>query len=198
VWLALGASALSLQQHPFTIASSAAHSRRIELTIKELGDFTSSVGRLDPGTRAYLEGPYGSFTLDGTDATCAAFIAGGIGITPAMSMLRTLRDRGDRRPLTLVYANETLAKAVFRHEIEALCAELPLEVIHVLEKPAAGWCGETGYVTREVLERRLDLHAAGAHYFVCGPGPMMDGVERGLRAAGVPGSRIHAERFDIA
>ncbi len=197
VWMTLGASAFSLQQHPFTIASSAEISNRMELTVKELGDFTRSVGHLSPGARAHLEGPYGNFTVDGIDAASVVFIAGGIGITPAMSMLRTFRDRGDRRAFALVHGSETLDKAVFRDEIEGLRSALVLEVIHVLEKPPPGWTGETGHVTREVLERRLDLHAAGAHYFVCGPGPMMDGVEVGLRAAGVPAARIHCERFEI-
>jgi predicted ferric reductase len=197
-WVTFGDSPLSLQQHPFTIASSAERPDRLELTIKELGDFTSTVASLSPGTRAYLDGPHGAFTLDEhDDAAAAVLIAGGIGITPAVSLLRTLRDRGDRRPLTLIYGNATLSRAVFRDELEALRSELALEVVHVLEEPPADWQGETGFVTGELLERQLDLAAPGVHYFVCGPDVMMDGVERALRAAGVPPHRVHAERFNM-
>ncbi|MCC5863463.1 MAG: ferric reductase-like transmembrane domain-containing protein, partial [Gammaproteobacteria bacterium] len=59
VWRTVGESSFSLQQHPFTIASSDARPERLELTIKALGDFTASVPDIPPGSRAYLEGPYG-------------------------------------------------------------------------------------------------------------------------------------------
>lgn len=103
-WLTLGKSPCSLQQHPFSFASSALSPHRLEFAIKELSDFTRTIGQVPPGSRAYLEGPFGAFDIDANTSDQTVFIAGGIGITPIMSMLRTLRDRGDRRPLVLIYA----------------------------------------------------------------------------------------------
>jgi predicted ferric reductase len=67
--------------------------------------------------------------------------------------------------------------------------------VHVLLRPPPGWSGETGFVTGELLAR---VAPKGKwEWFVCGPPPMMDAVERGLHDAGVPLGRIHAERFDL-
>jgi ferredoxin-NADP reductase len=70
-------------------------------------------------------------------------------------------------------------------------------VVHVLERPPAGWQGETGYVTAEVLARHLPGGYRRFQYFVCGPAPMMDAVEHALVELGVPDERIHTERFDM-
>lgn len=72
---------------------------RYLLTIKELGNLTSTIKNLKKGQRAYLEGPYGAFTLPDDDDSLF-FVVGDIGITPVMSMLRTMRDKEDRRKVT--------------------------------------------------------------------------------------------------
>jgi predicted ferric reductase len=89
VWITVGDHPFRLQQHPFSI-SSGENPQRIRLTAAALGDFTRTWKDLQPGTRVYLEGPFGAFTLE-PDARGNVFIVGGIGITPAMSMLQTLR-----------------------------------------------------------------------------------------------------------
>lgn len=197
-WLALGEHFLSLQQHPFTFSSSAAVSPRIEFTIKELGDFTRSIKDIQPGGLAYLEGPYGNFALD-DQAGGAVFVMGGIGVTPAMSILRTLRDQRDRRPLRLIYGNTTWDDVAFREELAALESELKLRVVHVLEDPPDDWQGETGYIAKELLAREhLEGEVENVYYFVCGPTPMMDAAEHALQELGVPPWRLLSERFDIA
>ncbi|MEA5557634.1 ferredoxin reductase family protein [Nodularia spumigena] len=198
VWLTLADSPLSLQQHPFSIASSAESPARIELTIKALGDFTSTIGRVQPSARAFLEGPYGGFALH-DDAPCdgLVFIVGGIGITPAMSMLRTLRDRGAGRPITLVYGAPSEADIVFRGELEAMVHEMNLRLTLVVEKPDEGWKGERGLIDDGVLDRSLPEDSEHTHYFICGPAPMMDAVEKSLLGRGAPLGRIHSERFNI-
>lgn len=195
-WLTLGETPLALQQHPFSFSSSARDRRRVELTIKELGDFTGSVKEVAPGTRAYLEGPYGAFTLPAR-AAGAVMVMGGIGITPAMSILRTLRDDRDRRRIVLFYANRNWEDVTFREELESLQQQLDLKVIHVLEEAPPGWEGEAGYVTADVLARHLDGERDDVFYFVCGPEPMMDAVEQALLARGVPPWRLLSERFNL-
>lgn len=197
-WLTLGDIPFKLQQHPFSIASSAAESRRIELTMKDLGDFTGSVKHAVPGGRAFLEGPFGSFTLEGQPVEGAVLIMGGIGITPAMSILRTCRDRGDRRPLLLIYANKNWEDVTFREELEELQSGLNLKIVHALEDPPEDWHGETGFVTPELLERHLPrTQWRDQHFFVCGPPKMMEIVEKGLAAHGIPIWNRSVENFGM-
>lgn len=196
VWITLGDTPFSLQQHPFSIASSARR-RRIVLTAKELGDFTSTWGSIDAGTPAYLEGPFGSFTPDPTPCAGLFLIMGGIGITPAMSMLRTMRDDGDHRPAVLIYGNESREETTFLEELEELEAELNLTVVHLPEKPPDGWEGEAGFVTRELLAKYLPEQPERFRFFICGPKPLMDVAEVSLHELGVTWNRIYTERFEI-
>jgi predicted ferric reductase len=197
VWLTLGETPCTLQQHPFSITSPATEPDRIELAIKPLGDFTRSVADLACGTPAWLEGPYGTFSIDASSGRRAVFIAGGIGVTPIISMLRTCRERGCKQPMWLVDANDKQSEIIFRNEIESLAQRMSLQVVHVLVDPPPEWRGETGYVDEALLERVLPPDADDIDYFVCGPPPMMDSVEPALRARGVAADRLHSERFEL-
>jgi predicted ferric reductase len=197
-WLTVWDSPFSDREHPFSFSGSAEQAPgRLEFTIKELGDFTRRIKEVRPGQRVYLDAPFGALSADRHPrATGFVFIAGGIGITPMMSHLRTLADRGDRRPLRLIYAGLDLDSLTFREEIDALTARLDLQVVYVLAKPPAGWNGETGFVTEALLRRHLPKDGHDEH-FICGPPPMMDAVERALHRLGVPVTRFHSERFNL-
>jgi predicted ferric reductase len=96
-----------------------------------------------------------------------------------------------------VYANRDWNDVLFREEIEKLSERLSLCVTHVLEEAPAGWKGARGRVTRRVLERSLPQHPQALEFFLCGPEPMTDSVQRDLRALGVPLRKIHCELFDM-
>lgn len=196
-WLTLGRSPFSLEQHPFSLAGSAIAQRDYRITVKSLGDFTSTIRNVTPGTSAYLDGPYGAFSLGAQRLEGAVMVMGGIGITPALGMLRTCRDRGDRRRLLLIYSNTTWEQVAFREELGALEAELDLKVVHVLEDPPEGWQGEVGLITGDVLDRHLPRDGRDYHYFVCGPPALMEVVERHLAARGIPIWNRSIERFDF-
>lgn len=196
-WLTLGGSPFSLRQHPFTFAGSAESSGRYLFTIKELGDFTSRIGKTEPGTRAWLEGPCGAFTPD-VDASSIVLIAGGIGVTPMLSILRTMKDRGDERPATLVLGAAEERGLVCRDELEKLAQTLDLKLVFVVENPNDNWRGESGLIDANLLKRTLPTDEPGTEYFICGPEPMMDAAEKALMAQGVPLRRRHSERFNIA
>jgi predicted ferric reductase len=196
-WVTLRASPFAMREHPFSIASSAARPECIELSIKELGDFTSTIKDVPPGATAWLDAPYGTFGADmRPNAEGYVFVAGGIGIAPILSMLRTLADRGDRRPLLLFYGNRVWERVAFREALDALGQRLDLRIVHVLLEPPADWRGEHGFITREVLQRHLPAAQARLEYFLCGPTPMTLGVERGLAELGLPAARVHSEIFD--
>lgn len=193
-WITVGPTPFSLQQHPFSIASSAVD-KTISFTAKETGDFTSSWKNIKPGTEAYLEGPFGSFTPE--DDSNLFLIMGGIGVTPGMSMLRTMRDRKDPRHAILLYANVAWDEATFHEELEALSREINLKVVHILEEPPENWEGEKGLVNQELLEKYLPDEPNNYMYFICGPGPLMDISEISLRNLGIDWRRIYSERFEI-
>ncbi len=198
VWLHLRHSPFAMAEHPFSISSSAQDSSAIEVTVKELGDFTARIGDVTLGELAYVDGPYGQFSVDRHRARAYGFIVGGVGITPVMSMLRTMAARRDTRPLVLLYAASSLEEMTFREEIETLAAGvLNLDFVAVPARPEPGWTGASGFVTQELIERTFGPGRTEFEYFVCGPEPMMRAVSVALGASGVHASQIRYELFGL-
>jgi len=196
-WLTLWGSPFKITGHPFSFSSSAeAVDGRVEMTIRNLGDFTSAVDKVPAGQRVYIDGPYGAFTI-GNPADMHVLIAGGVGITPMTSMIRTLADRGDPRPVILLYGSKDWESITFREELETLKARLNLTVVHVLADPPPGWTGERGFITAEVFKRHLPPPYADHEYFICGPNVMMDAIEAALGQMKVPISKYHSERYSF-
>ena len=198
-WLKIGSSCFAFEEHPFTIASTADAPQRKQFTIKALGDFTEMLRGLRPGRRVFLDGPYGQLTIDGLESSWGfVFIAGGIGVTPMVSMLRTLADRGDRRRHLLVLGARTESDIVMRQEIDRLSERLSLTVVYAVKHPPQGWPGEDGRVDGALLDRWLPPHGRRCFdYFLCGPPMMVVEVGEQLRERGVPVRRIHTERFEV-
>ena len=196
-WLTMGGSPLAMREHPFSIVSASTRLGQLQFTIKELGDFTRTIKHTREGERAYVDGPYGAFTLERHEAPGYVFIAGGIGIAPIMSMLRTLADRRDPRPLLLIYAYRRWERMTFREEIEGLKSQLDLNVVYVLEEPPEGWTGERGRVGAALFDRHLPASRKTLEHFICGPVPMIEAAEKALYELGVPLSRCHTELFDL-
>ncbi|MFI5707808.1 ferric reductase-like transmembrane domain-containing protein [Kribbella sp. NPDC051620] len=198
-WLKFGSTAFVFEEHPFSISSTAVRPYRKQFTIKALGDFTELLSGLRPGRRVFLDGPYGGFTIEGYNGSAGfMMIAAGVGITPMLSMLRTLADRRDTRRHWLIVAARTADEMMLRPEIEEVRCRLNLKVIEVLSKPDPEWTGEVGRISSELLTRHLPRNPAHLNYFLCGPAPMVHTVSHDLAARGIPLRRIHTERFGAA
>jgi len=196
-WLMVWGSPFKITGHPFSFSSSAAaKGGRVEMSIRNLGDFTKEIQRVPVGKRVYLDGPYGAFTI-GNPADMHVLIAGGVGVTPMMSMIRTLADRGDKRPVILLYGSKDRESITFCEELEVLKARLDLTVVHVLANPPAGWTGEQGFINAEMFKRHLPPPYSDHEYFICGPGVMMDAIEKALGEMGVPMAKYHSERYSF-
>lgn len=196
-WLMVWGSPFKITGHPFSFSSSAAaKDGRVEMSIRNLGDFTKEIQRVPVGKRVYLDGPYGAFTI-GNPADMHVLIAGGVGVTPMMSMIRTLADRGDKRPVILLYGSKDRESITFCEELEVLKARLDLTVVHVLANPPAGWTGEQGFIDAEMFKRHLPPPYSDHEYFICGPGVMMDAIEKALGEMGVPMAKYHSERYSF-
>ncbi len=193
-WIKLLDRPYSLAEHPFSYASSALDPARPSFTIGPAGDFTSSVGRLPVGTRLCVDGPHGVWQPALADAGYV-LIAGGIGITPVLSLLRSWADAQDRRPVQLIFANRHWHQVPFREELERLCAVLNLDLVFVLSAPHERWRGERGHIDGALLQRLLPEDAHARNFFVCGPPAMVSGVGSALADLCIPHRQVHLERF---
>ncbi|MFW5785787.1 MAG: ferric reductase-like transmembrane domain-containing protein [bacterium] len=183
------------ESHPYTISASP-HADTLSITAKNIGDFSASVKDTKHGDGAFIEAPYGAFTLDRAPTEKVAFIAGGIGITPFMSMLREMRDTGKHRPVTLLWGNKSEQDIAFRDELDDLQRAIPdLQVIHVMSGQE-DWPGEKGFITEERITRLIPDYAERSFY-ICGPPVMREKVVPMLQSLGLGKSRIFYEIFAL-
>ena len=195
-WLKVDGGAYTLDEHPFSFASSAADPLRPSFTMRAVGDFTHGASEIPPGTVVLLDGPHGAWT-PALPAGGYLLIVAGIGITPAMSVLRTIADRGDRRPVTLLYGARTWDDVTFRDELQQLAAraDLDIDVVIVLSRAEPEWGGVRGRLDAATIPSLLPPDAGARNVLVCGSPPMVDGVLDALNRIGVPDDLVYADRF---
>jgi ferredoxin-NADP reductase len=145
--------------------------------------------------------PTGEFTLD-TDPAASrhvVMVAGGVGITPLVSLAETVLRAEPASRVTLLTGNRSEDEIIFRARLDALASEFHprLVVHHALEAAPVGWSGPRGLLDGPQVLRAVGDDSADA-WFVCGPEPMMQGVCESLAAAGVARERIRTERFAYA
>ena len=196
-WLNLGHKPFSLTEHPFSITTPPSARPQIGFAIKESGDFTNHIGGIKAGTRAYLDGPHGSFTTVGRESGAVIMIAGGVGLAPMVGILSDLIDKKYPNPVHLIYGNRIESQIMYREKLDAAAAEIDLRTDYVLAEPPDGWTGKTGNLTPDILRSCLpaDRMPTNGLYLICGPSGMMTAVEQALIDMGVPTDRIIAERF---
>jgi ring-1,2-phenylacetyl-CoA epoxidase subunit PaaE len=177
----------------------------IRIAIKEIagGRFSTWANRtLRRGAVIDVMPPSGSFTLAATDLPAAHHVgfAGGSGITPILSILRTLLQQSDQARFTLFYANRSVGSIMFLEELAGLKNRFMdrFQLFHFLEEEQEDIELFNGRMDAarmaDILTLLVKPHEIAAAY-VCGPAPMMAAVESGLKAAAVPEERIRIERF---
>ncbi|MGA6168266.1 2Fe-2S iron-sulfur cluster-binding protein [Amycolatopsis magusensis] len=176
-------------------ASSAPGAPRLEVTVKQVdgGRFSAHVHReLRAGDRLSVRGPSGSFHADPAAAHEVVLVAAGSGITPMMSVIRTLLAAPAPTRIALLYSNRGPDEVIFADELSRLEKEDParLSVTHVLTREH-GRLDATG-VRGWLSELRPP---EDARYYLCGPEALMDTVQSVLTELGVPDDRVHHERY---
>ncbi len=190
---------LPVEEHHWTISSSPAQKEFVSSTIKQSGDFTSTMGSTKVGDTAVIEAPFGRFSyVLHPDDKDIVFIAGGIGITPFISMLRYMRDTKTDLDVILLYANRFEKDILFRDELNAMTANAKprLTITNILSEAGDDWPGEKGYVDKEKIQKFVH-EVQGKAFYVCGPPAMSEKVIAALLEKGVPYDKIRSEIFSL-
>jgi predicted ferric reductase len=187
---------ISSEPHPFTLSSTPGRNDRLQFTIRASGDWTRQVQNLKLGDPLLIQGPFGRFGHLFTPPNRELImIAGGIGITPMLSMLRFMADHGDSRPITLIWSNRSRKHVVFGDEMDALAAKLTgLRRIPIFTGEAQT-DERSGRLDRKFLDFELSESSRESSIFLCGPPQMMKNVKTDLRKLGFPVHAIYTEAF---
>jgi ring-1,2-phenylacetyl-CoA epoxidase subunit PaaE len=176
------------------------------VTVKRIGGglFSNWVGdRLKAGDMVDVMPPHGSFTteFDASQSRHLVGIAGGSGITPVMSLIRTLLREEPQSRFTLFYGNRDSSSVIFLEALAGLKDKHigRLEIYHFLDAEEQDIDLFNGMLDRERLEQAIPALVPDANavdgWFICGPGPMMDAAEGALLDRNIAKERIHIERF---
>ncbi|WP_255768869.1 ferredoxin reductase family protein [Pseudarthrobacter sulfonivorans] len=173
------------QRHPFSM-SGAAGGDDIRITVKALGDHTTKLPDVvQPGMPAVVSGPYGRFDRR-TGTARQVWIAGGVGITPFLSWLRSLdNELGE----TVDFFVTSAGRSPFADEIERIAKEHPRLTVHLIDTSS------DGRLTPEQVLGAVDTDSRELSVYMGGPDPMLRQFRRALRAAGVRAANIHREYF---
>ena len=184
--------------HAFSIASSPFAEEIVIATRMRNTAFKSVLSVLDVGATVRIKGPMGSFTLHNNVSRPAVFLAGGIGITPFLSMLSSAALNNLHPQITLFYANRYFEDAAFMDTLREL--ESSVETFHFVptftrvDKAYGEWKGETGHISSEMLSK----HVPGLHsaiFYIAGPPAMVSAARLALSEAGVDDDNIRTEEF---
>jgi len=172
------------QAHPYSL-SALPRAPYLRFTVKDLGDFSGRLGRIEPGTRIAIEGPYGAFTSQARATDALTLAAAGVGITPVRALLEDLHAHVD---VDVLLRASTAEELVLVDEVADL-VERRGGRMHELVGPRSEVCLDAAAL------RRLIPDLARGDVYVCGPDGFTAEVVRAARALGVTDERIHHEAF---
>ena len=187
------------EEHPFSISSTPTDLSKISITVKGSGDFTQSIKNVHIGDQVQIDGPYGRFSYtDFPDDRAIVFIAGGVGITPILSMVRHMSEQKEKRQILLIWGTRTQSDLIRAEELVQLQEKMiNFKWIPVLSGDA-NWKGEKGYIDFTKLQYLLtkeNLTANTTGFYICGPVVLMDLARRYLQQLGIQKQNVHYEQF---
>lgn len=185
-----GAKGISHEWHPFSISSSP-DELDLTVTIKGLGDYTRKLGNIVPGVKAEIEGAYGMFSYTNYKNPNQIWIAGGIGVTPFISMAKSL-PLGQYN-IDLYYTVRT-ASEVINWPVMVDLANRHQGRFRVIPYISDQ---QTGHLTADYIES-ISGPVAGREIYICGPAMMMKSLRKQFKDKSVPGTSIHTEEFAMS
>lgn len=176
---------ITRESHPYTVCS-AQDQNRIKIMVKTLGDYTRDLyQKLDTGTTALLEGPYGQFDFT-HEITNQVWIAGGVGIAPFLSWVRNLRDQSSEVNVDLYYCVDTEKEAVHLDELKVFEERSTKFKVHLICADREGFL--SACEIPELAEKAV---------FICGPKAMREKLLKECKTKNIPKDKIHFEDFDF-
>jgi predicted ferric reductase len=175
-----------LMSHPYSL-SAAPTENYLRITIKDLGDHSRSVAFLKPGTRVFVEGPYGAFTAGRATQPHIVLVGGGVGITPIRALMDEFKNGVQ---LDVIYRASSDADLVLKEELDYLVNQSHGSMrVHYL----VGSRREHPMDAKSL--QALVPRIADSDIYICGPGPLVETVKQAAEDLGVPKNRFHDEAF---
>jgi len=188
----------------YSLCSSPACDGEIRIAIKKVKDGRGSTfvnDQLKPGDEIEVMTPMGNFysALSPSNKKHYVLFAGGSGITPMLSIIKTVLKSEPQSRITLFYGNRDEASVIFKKQLDELQASNAgrLSVHHILEQGGSDAL-HTGLLTKETIRQFVAAHVdlkGDNEYFICGPAPMMENAKAVLTDLSAPKERIHIEYF---
>ena len=176
----------ALISHPYSL-SAAPTAHYLRITVKDLGDHSRSLADLKPGTRVFMEGPYGAFTAGRASRKHVVLIGGGVGITPVRAIIEEFRNGVQLDVIVRVSRPEEL---ILREELDYLAAQSDGSIrIHYLVGSRKIHPMDAKSITA------LVPRFADSDIYICGPAPLVNAVRDAAHEVGVPKNRFHDEAF---
>lgn len=190
----------------YSICSSPLDENELRVAVKKVKDGRVSTyinDSVKAGSQLEVMIPMGNFYTEVNPANKKNYVlfAGGSGITPMLSILKTVLKAEPQSTVTLLYGNNDEASIIFKNQIEAIASAnvSRIKVVHILANAPVGYTAlQTGLMTKEknaeLIRTYVDVNADN-EYFVCGPTPMMDNVKAALTDLKINEAKIHIEYF---
>lgn len=176
--------------------SSSEETSLVRLTIKEMGTFSRTLCALKVGDVITTSAPYGFFYPEHMSDTELIFIAGGIGITPCMSIIETLAKEGYPKNVFLFYSNRTISDTIFKKDLLALQESFPrLKIMYHLTREIVPFSiYKNGRITGASIIESVPTFQS-TDFFVCGSIDFTKSLWRELRNVGVSSTQIYTEGY---
>jgi len=186
----------------FSIVTSASQKGVLQFAMRVTGRFTKTASRLRVGDRATVQGPFGDFTLENGTSQNAIFFAGGIGVTPFISMLRDATRRSSNKGLTLVYSCQSQDDIPFGTELAELEHDNPnVTIIYVIARGEIGKLGGKKVIQGMLTPAGIDKIMRGNYdpydYYICGPTGYMKAIKKALLDKQVDPETVFTEEFGV-
>jgi ferredoxin-NADP reductase len=183
-----------LSKH-FSFSSSPTEKDHVEFTKKFTdSEFSTALKALKPNDWARIEAPFGKFTFEGEHEKIG-MLAGGIGITPLMSICKYCTDNQLKTNITLLYGCRTEADIAFRKELEDMQQQnRNLKVVFILNEGNPNWKGSVGVITADIVKKEIPDYK-DTIFYTCGPPAMVEVMEKLIVSLGLPATQLKREYF---